>query len=262
MVQGSLPLRQHGGKRVGAGRKPRHGSAGVPHAPRVGRRAAHPSLVTAKLRPHLPRLRGETERAALLQAFVAGKQREGFRLVHFVALNDHLHLLVEADSVVTLRLGMQGLLIRTARALNRLWRRRGPVFADRFHDRALASPREVRNALVYVFGNARKHAASGRMVKPSNGIDEHASARWFDGFADAGQAPLPLDDASPVVAPRTWLLTKGWRRHGLIGVAEAPRLDAGSSAHEPRATSLDAGARGAPAWSGSSAPANGATPRT
>lgn len=150
--------------------------------------------------------------------------------MHFVALNDHLHLLVEADSVDALRLGMQGLLIRTARALNRLWRRRGPVFADRFHDRPLASPREVRNALVYVFGNARKHAASGRMVQPIHGIDEHASARWFDGFFDAAQPPLPIDDTAPVVAPRTWLLTQGWRRHGPIGVAEAPRIRVGAPA--------------------------------
>lgn len=251
MTQGALPFRQHGGKRAGAGRKPRHGSAGVPHGPRLARRAAHPSLVTAKLRPHLPRLRAEAARAALFAAFVAGKQREGFRLVHFVVLNDHLHLLVEADSVVALRLGMQGLLIRSARALNRLWRRRGPVFADRFHDRALASPREVRNALVYVFGNARKHAASGRMVKPSIGIDEHASGRWFDGFADAECEPLPVDDAAPVVAARTWLLTQGWRRHGRIGVAETPRLEAGAPKPELRAAALDAGTCDAPTRCGS-----------
>jgi len=43
---------------------------------------------------------------------------------------------------------MKGLLVRSARGLNTLWQRKGQVFHDRFHDRALTSPREVRNALV------------------------------------------------------------------------------------------------------------------
>jgi len=179
--------------------------------------------VTAKLREHLPRLRSGAERAALFAAFAAGKERMGFRLVHFAILNDHLHLLVEAESIAAMQADMQGLLIRTARALNRLWRRLGPVFADRFHDRPLRSPREVRNALVYVLGNARKHAAAGRMVQAGNGLDEHSSARWFDGYRDAAGPPLAIDVACPVAAPNTWLLSRGWRRHGLIGVAEAPR---------------------------------------
>lgn len=179
--------------------------------------------MTAKLREHLPRLRNAAERAVLFAAFVAGKERGGFRLVHFAILNDHLHLLVEAESIVAMRAGMQGLLIRTARALNRLWRRRGPVFADRFHDRPLRSPREVRNALVYVLGNARKHAAAGRMLQAAHGLDEHSSARWFDGYVDALAPSLPIDATAPVAVSRTWLLTRGWRRHGLIGVGETPR---------------------------------------
>lgn len=223
LAQASLPFRQHGGRREGAGRKPRRGTPGVAHAPRSPRRAQHPSLVTAKLREHLPRLRAAAERAVLFTAFVAGKERGGFRLVHFAILNDHLHLPVEAESLEAMQAGMQGLLIRTARALNRLWRRRGPVFADRFHDRPLRSPREVRNALVYVLGNARKHAAAGRMVQSGNGPDEFGSARWFDGYLDAEAPPLSIGAAAPVVAPRTWLLTRGWRRHGLIGAGETPR---------------------------------------
>ena len=44
-------------------------------------------------------------------------------------------------------------MIRIARVLNKLWRRRGRVFADRYHDRILKTPREVKNALVYVLAN-------------------------------------------------------------------------------------------------------------
>ena len=57
-----------------------------------------------------------------------------------------------------LEVGMQGLAIRIARGLNRLWGRKGKVFADRYHDRVLRTPREVRNALAYVLNNARRHA--------------------------------------------------------------------------------------------------------
>jgi len=47
--------------------------------------------------------------------------------------------------------------IRVAKGLNKLWARRGKVFADHYHDRILRTPREVRNALCYVLHNAKKH---------------------------------------------------------------------------------------------------------
>ena len=46
--------------------------------------------------------------------------------------------------------GMQGLSIRMARRLNRLWRRSGKVFADRFHVEVLRTPRQVRDARALV----------------------------------------------------------------------------------------------------------------
>ena len=47
--------------------------------------------------------------------------------------------------------------------VNQMTVRRGALFRDRHHRHALKTPREVRNALVYVLFNARKH--------------EHADAR-------------------------------------------------------------------------------------
>jgi putative transposase len=75
-----------------------------------------------------------------------------------------------------LRRGAQGLALRIARALDWLWARQGKVFADRYHDRVLKTPREVRNVLACVMHNARKHAAEGRMVKRPHPIDEFSSA--------------------------------------------------------------------------------------
>ena len=96
------------------------------------------------------------------------------------------------------------------------------MFADRYHDRALTSPREVRNALVYVLGNAKKHAAAGRMLLVRQAIDTFTSAPWFDGYRERfvvrglEAVPRPTADA------RTWLLRVGWRRHGLLSVHELP----------------------------------------
>ncbi len=54
--------------------------------------------------------------------------------------------------------GMRSVAIRIALAVNELVGRRGRLWADRWHGRALTSPRAVRNALVYVLSNFSKHA--------------------------------------------------------------------------------------------------------
>jgi hypothetical protein len=113
-------------------------------------------------------------------------------------------MLVEADGRESLSRGMQGLAIRMARALNRAWTRTGKVFADRYHAHVLRTPREVRNALAYVLGNARKHGA--RLLEA---IDPFSSAAWFESWSDS----------APVARARTWLLRVGWRRRGAIRAA-------------------------------------------
>jgi putative transposase len=214
-----LQFRNRGGARKGAGRKPRHGVAGVEHAPRAPLAARHPAHVTMKLRAGLPKLRQKAEHAALRGAFTKGKERFGFRLVHYVVLNDHMHFVVEAASRQSLRRGAQGLAIRIARALNKLWVRKGKVFADRYHDRVLKTPREVRNVLAYVMGNAKKHAAEGRHVSAPFPIDQYSSAPWFDGFRQRFTVRGLDVTIRPLADARTWLLTTGWRRHGLLPFA-------------------------------------------
>jgi len=108
---------------------------------------------------------------------------------------------------------MQGLLVRVARALNRLWGRDGSVFSDRYHARQLRTPKEVRTALAYVLQNARHHGL--RIL----GIDPFSSGRWFDGWSRKIRVATRL----PGTTARTWLLRVGWRRHGLIGLEEVPR---------------------------------------
>ena len=106
--------------------------------------------MTIRLRAGLPTLRQKETRNAVAHALSSGRDRFGFRLDQFSLLSNHIHLIAEADDRRSLSRGMQALLVRVARALNRLWHRCGSVFADRFHARALRTPREVRAALVYV----------------------------------------------------------------------------------------------------------------
>jgi REP element-mobilizing transposase RayT len=176
-----------------------------------------PVEVTLRVKPGLPSLRGLREFEVLRGAIAAGCERDGFRLVHFSVRSNHLHLIVEGDARPTLARGLQGLAIRMARSLNRLWRRAGSVFADRYHDRILRSPREVWNALRYVLCNARKHGAWTSRTRH----DPFSSAPWFDGWRGAQRKP---EQPSPTARAHTWLLRTGWSFHGLIDIDATPVL--------------------------------------
>ena len=217
-----LPFKLCGGARPGAGRKPKGERAGVSHRTRKALAPRFPVHVTVKVARGLRRLRHAPEYAALRAAFAAGCDRFGFRLIHYAILDDHLHLLVEAEDRVSLSRGLKGLLVRVARALNKLWSRKGKVFADRYHDHILASPREVRNCLVYVFGNGHKHSRQGRGSTPAAALDVFTSAPWFDGWKESFTVRGLEVVIRPVAPARTWLLAQGWRRYGLLSVWEVP----------------------------------------
>jgi len=171
--------------------------------------------VTFRAGAGLASLREATVFAGLVRAFAAASN-DGFRLLQFSVQSDHLHLLVESDTPTRLTRGVQGLAVRTAKAINRVLGRRGRVWSDRFHAHVLRTPREVRNALVYILNNARKHLPGIR------GLDPRSSARFFAGWRTA---VVRVVGRTPLVGPRTWLAAVGWRRtpRGLIDVDEAPR---------------------------------------
>ena len=173
--------------------------------------------VTLRVLAKIPSLRDEPMLSTLLEALAAGADRLGMRVVHYSVQGDHLHLLVEARDASRLQRAMQWLSIRIAKALNRLMGRKGKLFADRYHARILRTPREVRAALVYVLGNAHKHAAAkGHRLA---GVDSCSSGPWFDGWREGtvvGRASGPRAS----VPARTWLLLTGWRRYGLVDIGE------------------------------------------
>lgn len=212
-----LTLHRRGGARPGAGRKPKGAVALVSHARRENVDLRTPVLVTWKLVRGLPSLRRAAVRDVLFDAISAARERHGMRVVHFSIQSNHVHAIVEARDATALARGAQGLSVRSAKALNRVWGRSGRVFADRYHSRALRTPREVRHALAYVLNNARKHELR------VEGIDPYSSGAAFDGWRERGAGRLVLGRALPVARARSWLLTVGWRRHGLVSVGEVPR---------------------------------------
>jgi len=141
--------------------------------------------------------------------------------VHFSLQSNHAHLMVEADDRVTLARGMIAVGARLARAVNRVFGRTGAVLADRYHARSLETPSEVRNALRYVLLNVRHHASRWATRV---GLDPASSARWFDGWSRCPRGHHGAEPAGPPpVAPaRTWLLTTGWRRCGLLDPSDVP----------------------------------------
>jgi putative transposase len=212
-----VPTRR-GGRRPGAGRKVVKGRrSNVPHRVRARHASSRPVHVTLRARSGLPSLR--SERIYGMFSSVLRDQRKrryasSFQVVEFTVQDDHLHLIVEArgpNAHRELRSGVSGLVIAFAKRLNMMLSRRGKVWGDRWHGRELGSPREVRNALVYVFRNAAKH---GTTMIGQDVVDVMSSAlRFQEWTASLGYT---FDDGLrwPDTPPRTWLLGSGWITRG------------------------------------------------
>jgi putative transposase len=154
--------------------------------------ARNPLHIMQRVRPGVGDLRRHSKLNAIRAALHAASEGFGMQVVHFSIQGNHLHLIVEAEGKRALSRGMQSLAVRIASQLNRLARREGSVFADRYHARILSSPRDVANTIRYVLENYRKHA---RETLPWS---------WQDPFATSTDAPLR--------EPSVWLLREGWRR--------------------------------------------------
>jgi len=211
-----LPMKRPptwGGARRNAGRKPK-GKGGVPHARRPEHVDRHPVHVTLRLARHVWNLRSQRGFATVERALRGANRRGLVRIVHYSVQHEHIHLLVEANDRRALAAGIKGFEVRLARAVNHLMGRRGRAFGDRYHTRALGSPREVRNALVYVLNN-RVHHAPDR-TGPGY-VDSYSSGPFFRGWNQTIRTASACTGAGPPTHEATvWLLTTGWRRHGLL----------------------------------------------
>jgi REP element-mobilizing transposase RayT len=182
------------------------------HRERPEHEKEHPVHVLMRAARRMPGLR-KTSVGSEVRLALRSTSRAWFRVLHYSLQADHLHLLVEADDKVSLERGLAGVAIRLARAINRALRRNGHVWGDRYDAHALTTPREVRNALVYVLMNWKKHE------EETKGHDPFSSAAWFDGWK---VPPAPIEGDPPVLPPQSTLARSGWRRYGLLLASERP----------------------------------------
>jgi REP element-mobilizing transposase RayT len=179
-------------------------NAKVRHRKRPRFSDRQPQLVTLRVKKEVGNLRTEESFAAIKSALRAGSERCGIRLVDFSVQEDHILLVVEADTRTSLSRGIQGLSVRIARAVNRTLSRRGKVFADRYHARILKTPSQVRDAVDYV-----RQAFKLRLM--AAGVDVHPF--YIDPYSSmSGEACTFMhsyDRFSSVVAvPRTSMLCR------------------------------------------------------
>ena len=194
------------------------------HRPRERIVARVPVHVTIRLRRGIPTLRQPRFVRRFRTSLGEACLRHGFRVVHYSIQRDHVHLLIEAQNNRSIACGMKSVGARIGKLVNRLFGRSGKVLDGRYHLRPLRTPLEARRALRYVLLNHRHHAARRRNSSIHDvpaAPDPASSGRWFDGWRGA-PAPPTCADVREVAAARTWLLQVGWRRHGLIDLADVP----------------------------------------
>ena len=207
--------RKDGKSRKKPGRKPGP-RRGVPHAKRPRHSRWNPLHITMRAVQGLPSFRQQILYLAFLKA-IRTTRREDFRIVEFSVQTNHVHLVVEAENNDALSRGMKSFAVRANRLFNvASGRRRGRVWSGRYHRSDLKTPCQVRNALVYVLNNGRKHG-----VVSSTGlvIDAGSSAAWFGGWTIPRvirEGPRPTERA------RTVLLDRLWLKHGKIHPSEMP----------------------------------------
>ena len=164
----------HGGRRPGAGRKPKGDH---------GRRLSRPPLASVPPPPRAPdrcgccptsgTFRSARGMAVVGAALLGARARPGFRVTHVSVQGNHVDVIAEAGGEIRppLSSGMKAFSIRLAKGMNRLMQRRGPVLEDRYHAHVLRTPAEVRRAVGYVHPEPREPRRRG------------AGSRWGRGTA-------------------------------------------------------------------------------
>jgi hypothetical protein len=106
-------------------------------------------------------------------------------------------------------------------------RRRGPVFADRYHLTVIRSPTQARNALGYVLSNFRHHGEDQHGVARTWLVDPFSSGILFPDWAELEGKDVMWPwretyDPLMVRRPHGWLLAEGWKKAGSLSARTVP----------------------------------------
>lgn len=254
-------LFRRGEKRKRAGRKSKSWRAGSPHKTRPEIKPHHALHVVMRVVSAVGSMRRRKLYKAIRDATIIAALREWIRIVHISIQRTHIHMLVEAENKLALARGMQGFQISAAKHINaaigaglagsvvgkvelaperdafgthrvaiganKVTRRRGQVFADRYHLEVITSPTQARRALSYVLNNWRKHREDQRGLPATWLVDPFSSGIMFAEWKELDGKPWmwPIKetyDPLMVRRPRSWLLSDGWKLLGEISARDAP----------------------------------------
>jgi REP element-mobilizing transposase RayT len=138
----------------------------VPHRTRLEIPKGKPVHVVWRVNPHVPPCRRSPVLKVFRQAVLKARQW-GLRIVHFSLMNDHLHLLIEAENKKDLGKSLQSFAISFTKRLKHLYQlRKTPIFKERYFCHILRTVQEVKNALWYVLLNGKKAGLSPWRTDP------------------------------------------------------------------------------------------------
>jgi REP-associated tyrosine transposase len=256
---GEASASRRGKPKLGRPRKP---GAKLRHGARPEFTDKQPLHITLRVDRSVGKLRNRACYAAIREAAITVlPYEEQCRITQLSIQGTHIHMLVEADSKSALATAMQAFTISAAKHINAAvsragswWqrrrmatppkRRKGKVFADRYHMRVIESPLQARRELAYVLNNWRKHGEDERAFARTWLVDPFSTGWSFTGWRERCDEPSLWKvrdryEPIPVHGPRTWMLREGWKRHGLVSLYEVPSAPA-----EGRAEMSRSGVRG------------------
>ena len=214
----------------------------LPHEIRPTLAASYPLHITLRVQPAIKTLRDFDIYPAFQKATITAAKfgqsmddDQWFRIVHLSIQSNHVHLLVEASSSDALSRGMQSFEISAAKWINKAVgkrfkrRRRGSVFADRYHAEPITSPMQTRRFGVRAQQLAQARARSqrddervergsvlvGRVVHRLEGARRARATTLEDssGLPSAhGPRAANVDVASGVAKARTHTLSRAAER--------------------------------------------------
>jgi REP element-mobilizing transposase RayT len=225
-------LFRRGGKRRGAGRKPKGRRAGSRHEKRPLVKRQFALHVVMRVVEAVGNMRLRALYKAVREATITAAVRERIRIVHVSIQRTHVHMLVEAENELALARGMQGFTISASRHVNTALaigarRRRGPVFADRYHLEVITSPTRTRHALSYILNNWRKHGEDQQGLASKWLVDPFSTGILFPGWQELEGKDFmwPMRETyDPLIVrtPASWLLREGWKLCGPISARDVP----------------------------------------
>jgi len=213
-------------------RKPKGWRAGARHEARPDVEARNALHVVMRVVPAVGSMRRRDLYRAMRNATITAALRERIRIVHISIQRTHVHLLVEAENKLALGRGMQGFQISAARNINSVLaiggrRRRGAVFADRYHLEVITSPTRARNAMSYILNNWRKHGEDRQGLASTWLVDPYSSGISFPDWKELEDKVWmwrirETYDPLMVRRPQSWLLRDGWRLCGAVSARDVP----------------------------------------